>query len=248
MNVLTLRVSQAALLLLTMTVSKNGIAADSIQVDDVIADSPTICCLGFSVPVSGDDDYDAVATLEYRESGSGNWSQGLPLLRVRPELTSGETPPGAYGLPVPAAQFAGSVFGLAPATNYEVRISVTDPDGGNRTQTVVVTTSPLPLANPANPRIVPVTTASELSNALSTAQAGDVIELAAGTYSGAITISADGTEANPIIVRGASADTVTINATGSTYGVSLMGAHVYLEHVTVSGSTWGARTTTRRAS
>ena len=242
MSALRLVSCRIVLLLLAMLGSKTVLAADGIQVGDVIVDSPTICCLGFSVPVSGDDDYDAVATIEYRESGNGGWSQGLPLLRVHPELTSGETPPSTYGLPVPAEQFAGSVFGLSPATAYDVRISVTDPDGGDRTQTVVVTTRQLPLANPATPRLVPVENSSELSNALSTAQAGDVIELAAGTYPGAITLNANGTPTNPIIIRGASADTVTINATGSTYGVSLMGAHNYLEYVTVSGSTWGART------
>jgi len=120
---------------------------------------------------------------------------------------------------------------------------VSDPDGGNRVQTAVVTTRDLPRADPASPRNVPVTNASELSSAISTAQAGDVIELAVGTYPGSITINTDGTQSNPIIIRGASADSVTIDATGSTYGVSLLGEHLYLEHVTVTGSTWGARTT-----
>ncbi len=218
------------------------LAVDDIQVGDVMVDAPTVCCLGFSVPVTGDDDYDAVASIEYREAGASAWADGLPLLRVRPELTSGESPPGSYGLPVPAAQFAGSLFGLAPQTDYDVRISVIDPDGGNRVQTVTVSTKSLPVANPAAPRIVPVTNASELGNAISTAQAGDVIELAPGTYPGPISITADGTQTNPIIIRGASAESVTIDATGSTYGVSLFGEHNYLEHITVTGSTWGART------
>ena len=57
-------------------------AANAIQVGDVQIDPPTICCLGFSVPiVTGDDDYDAVSTIEYRRSGTVNWMPGLPLLR-----------------------------------------------------------------------------------------------------------------------------------------------------------------------
>ena len=217
-------------------------AVDSIQVDDVAIDAPTICCLGFSVPVSGDDDYDAVATLEYRLLGSSVWSNGLPLLRVRPDLTSGETPPSTYGLPVPAAQFAGSVFELEPNTSYEVRIAVSDPDGGDRTQIVTATTRALPRTAPAVPRAVAVSNTSELNAALAGAQPGDVIELAAGTYSGSITINADGTESDPIIIRGVSNGSVTIDASGSTYGVSIFGSNVYLEEVTVTGSTWGART------
>ena len=234
-------IGRIALLLLAFAVTDHVFAADSIQVGDVITDSPTLCCLGFSIPVTGDDDYDAVATIEYRLAGAGAWSQGLPLLRVRPELTSGESTPGQYGLPVPAQQFAGSLFRLDSNTDYEIRISVTDPDGGDRVQILNATTRSRPRSEPAVPRIVAVTNDTELSAAISSAQAGDVIELASGMYFGPLTISADGTESNPIIIRGASADSVTIDATGASYGITMWGSHVHLEHVTVSGSTWGAR-------
>lgn len=236
-----IRFLRFAVCLVAIAAAESSVAVDSIQVGDVITDAPTICCLGFSVPIAGDDDYDAVAAIEYRLAGASVWSQGLPMLRVRPELTSQETTPGQYGLPVPAEQFAGSLFQLAADTDYEIRITVSDPDGGDRVQTLNATTRIVPRSEPAVPRIVAVTNTTELNGAISIAQAGDVIELAAGTYSGPITISADGTEANPIIVRGASVDTVTIDASGSSYGVTIGGAHVYLENVTVSGGTWGAR-------
>lgn len=216
-------------------------AADNIVVGNIRVDAPTICCLGFSVPVTGDDDYDAAATIEYRLAGTSSWSAGLPPLRVHPELTSGETPPSQYGLPVPERQFAGSLFKLEPNTSYDVRITVTDPDGGNRVQTVTATTRDLPRSNPVVPRIVPVSNTADLNGAISAALPGDVIELAPGDYSGPITISNDGTPENPIIVRGDSADLVTIDASGASYGVTIWGDHVYLEQVTVSGSTWGAR-------
>ena len=242
MNVRIFALGRLALSVLALLSGPISLAADSIQVGDVQIDSPTICCLGFSVPiVTGDDDYDAVATIEYRAAGTGTWLSGLPLLRVRPEFTSDETSPGQYGLPVPAEQFAGSVFGLSPDTGYEIRVSVSDPDGGSRVQTVNATTRGLPRVDPELPRVVAVTDASELNTAISLAQAGDVIELAPGTYSGAITISADGTATNPIIIRGADAATVMIDAAGANYGVTVWGSHVYLEHVTVTGSTWGAR-------
>lgn len=229
-------------LTIALVVAHSANAVDDVQVGDVITDSPTICCLGFSVPLSGDDNHNAVATIEYRATGAGTWIQGLPMLRVRPELISGETPPGQYGLPVPAEQFAGSLFRLNPAISYEVRISVTDPDGGDRVQTFVATTRGIPRTDPLVPRVVAVSTATELTNAIGTAQAGDIIDVAPGAYSGSFTISSDGTETNPIIIRGASADSVTIDASGATYGVTILGSHVYLEHVTVTGSTWGART------
>lgn len=227
---------------LLLAVSYASYAADSIDVGDVHVDSPTICCLGFSVPIiNGDDDYDAVAMIEFRRVGVASWSSGLPLLRVRPELTSEETPPSQYGLPFPKEQFAGSLFRLESGTEYEIRITVTDPDGGSRAQTIMATTRDTPRANPAVPRQVTVSTTSELNNALGVAQPGDVIRLDSGTYTGPITINNSGTLDNPIVVRGDSADTVTIDATGATYGVTIWGSHVYLEAITVRGSTWGAR-------
>ena len=232
--------ARTTILLLSIVSIAN--AADSIVVGDVIIDPPTICCLGFSVPiVSGDDDYDARATIEYRLSVASNWSTGLPLLRVRPELISGETPPSQYGLPVPAEQFAGSLFRLEPNTSYDVRITVMDPDGGDRVQTITANTRDLPRNNPAVPRFVAVSTSTELNSAIGLAQPGDVIEVAPGNYAGPVTINNDGTPENPIILRGESVDTVTIDAAGSTYGVTIWGDNVYLEQITVSGSTWGAR-------
>jgi hypothetical protein len=219
-----------------------SLAANSIVVGDVQIDPATICCLGFSIPVTtGDDDYDATATIEYRPNSAGNWISGLTLLRVRPELTSGETPPSQYGLPFPAEQFAGSIFGLESGTDYEVRLSVTDPDGGDRVQVVNVSTRPVPRSDPAVPNIVSVSNTAALLNAINIAQPGDVIELAAGTYAGPITISNSGTVTNPIVLRGESVATVTIDATGTSYGVTIWGSFVHFEQVTVTGSTWGAR-------
>jgi hypothetical protein len=103
------------------------------------------------------------------------------------------------------------------------------------------TTRSLPVDEPAVPRIVPVTTKDELSDAISTALPGDVIQVAGGTYAGSVTVNVSGTLANPIILRGESVDTVTIDAVGETYGITISGDHVYIEQLTVTGSTWGAR-------
>ena len=173
--------TRSVVFLAAVAIAQSATAIDSIQVEDVITDSPTICCLGFSVQVSGDDDYDAVASIEFREAETGSWATGLPLLRVRREFTSQETTPGQYGLPDPAEQFAGSLFGLAEDTAYEVRITVTDPDGGDRVQTITATTRSLPRSDPLMPRFVSVANTSELNSAISTAQAGDVSSHARAT-------------------------------------------------------------------
>lgn len=227
-------------LLLTPTAAL--FAADAIQPGILASDPATTCCLGVYLPItSGDDDLDATATLRYRESGALEWRTGLPLLRVRPDQISGESPPGAFGLPVPARQFAGSLFGLAPATSYDIEVDVTDPDGGGGTQSIVLTTAAVPAAEPLVPGVVPVTSAAALTAALAAANPGDVITLAPGTYVGAFAISRDGTAANPIVIRGAGRDLVTLNATGRSVGMTLAGDHTRLENLTVTGSDWGAK-------
>lgn len=222
-------------------------AANAIQPGTLAADPSTACCLGVYLPIlAGDDDRDATATLRYRPQGSLAWQTGLPLLRVRPEQTSTETTPGSYGLPTPAAQFAGSVFGLAPGTSYEVEVTVSDPDGGGGIQSLTVATVPVPGAGPALPNTIAVASDAGLAAALAAAQPGDVILLAPGTYHGPLTLARSGTVANPIVIRGSGPGSTVIDATGASYGVTLAGNNLWLESVTVRGSSWGARANNRQ--
>jgi Right handed beta helix region len=217
-------------------------AVNAIATGTLGADPATLCCLGVSLPIlSGDDNGNAVATLRYREQGATDWLQGMPLLRVRPEQTSTESPPSDDGLPNPVRQFAGSVFGLKPGKAHEIEVTVTDPDGGGGTQTIVSSTAPVPRAQPAVATTINVGTATQLRTALANAVAGQVIVLAAGSYGGSFAISRSGTAANPIFIRGEARDLVTISAAGSAYGIVISGSYVTLENVTISGSTWGAR-------
>lgn len=215
--------------------------ADPIEPGILASDPPTTCCLGVYLPIAGDADLDATATLRYRQAGSAEWRTGLPLLRVRPDQVSEESPPGAFGLPVPARQFAGSVFGLAPATAYDLEVTVADPDGGGGTQALQLTTAPVPAAEPETPGSVPVSTAAGLADALAAANPGDVILLAPGTYVGAFVLARAGTAANPIVIRGAGRDLVTLDATGRSVGVTLAADHMRLENLTIRGSDWGAK-------
>lgn len=216
-------------------------AQNAIQTGAVVVDPPTICCLGFVVPIlSGDRNYNAQAQIAYRQQGTTAWQAGLPLMRVRPEMTSTEDPPSGYGLPFPMEGFAGSIFRLAPDTTYEVRITITDPDGGGSEQTVTARTRAVPVATPASPRQIAVANRTQLTTALSGAMPGDVITLAAGTYTGSLAISRSGTAQNPIIIRGSSRAGVIIDATGATYGLNIGGSNVFVEDLTVQGSDWGA--------
>lgn len=227
---------------MALTIPAPANAADPIQVGGAVLDPPTLNTIGIVVPItSGDDDYDARATLQFRRTGSATWSIAQPLLRVRPDTVGSETPPGDFGLPMPARQFAGSIFGLDPDTSYDIQVTVTDPDGGGGVQSISGSTRPAPRLAPANPVTVAVASNAQLTAALANAAPGHVIDLAPGTYGGPLTLSRSGTVDNPIFLRGPGSSQVVVNATGASYGLTISGSHVVVEGLTISGSDWGAR-------
>jgi hypothetical protein len=213
--------------------------APAIVVGALAVDPPTFNCLGLSLAVEGDDNYNATATVSYRELG-GDWREALPLFRVRPDtLADGETD-DRIGYTV-GAQFAGSIVDLEAGATYEVRIEVQDPDGGNATRSVTTATRALPPAGPIAPRPVAVASADALRAALAGARPGDVITIAPGRYAGAVAIERSGTAENPIVLRGADTRGVVLDATGARVGLMIAASHVTVENLTVAGSLWGMR-------
>lgn len=179
-------------------------ADNVLHISPVQLDRPTLISLGVKLPITGDDNLNASVTVNYRLSGSTTWKQALSLFRVHPEVVTQETV---------TPNLAGSIFDLRANTAYDIQLTISDPDGivdqnnvNLGTQTLVTLTGVATRAvpgDPATPRIVNVTTAAQLTSALSAAQPGDVITLAAGTYNGNWLISASGTAQNPIVIRGA---------------------------------------------
>ena len=168
------------------------LAADDVVPGTAVTDPPTVVTLGVFWPFAGDDDGDATGTVRFRAAGSSDWREGLELHRVRPDVVS--------GLAV-AQGFGGSLFGLTPGTDWEIELTITDPDGGGAVQTLTASTRVVP-GDPSSPTVVTVDSAAGLSAALQSAEPGDVIELMAGLYTGPFSINASGTAADPIVVRG----------------------------------------------
>jgi hypothetical protein len=153
-----------------------------------------------TLPAGTDPNNNAVANVEYRVSGAGDYSAGFPLTRTAP------------------TQFVGSLFWLTPGTAYDVRVRYVDPDGapldsgwaGATASTRAEITIPSPartlaVAPNGSGTACSATTPCALSQALSQAQAGDELLLAAGSYyAGGFTVSKSGTAAAPIVIRGQS--------------------------------------------
>jgi len=221
------KIQTGLLVLLINLVSYTAHAQTAITVGDLEVDPPTLAALGFALPITaGDTNYNAQAQLHYKPLGSGTWLRAMDLMRVRPEHSDTWSR---------RKEFAGSIMGLTPGTAYDVRVTVTDPDGGGVTRTVTTQTRGFPPKDPATPRQVRVTTFAELKAAVWSAAPGDVITLAPGTYSGNLVIERSGTAANPIFLRGADRATSVIEAlTGK--GIDIFGDYITIENLTVRGN------------
>jgi hypothetical protein len=120
-------------------------AADKTVAKDFITEPPTLISLGFEWLIDGDDNRNATVTVSSRKQGDQQWKSGPPLLRIGNERINENalqyvTPNG----------FAGSLFELEPATMYEARFVLADPDGvTGRTERVVTVRTraePMPAA------------------------------------------------------------------------------------------------------
>ncbi len=117
-------------------------ADDNVVPGEFFVEPPTLISLGFEWSIAGDDDRDAVVTVEYRKAGDAEWMEGLPLLRIGGERIN----ENALQYVTPH-MFAGSVFELEPDTEYECRFVMTDPDGvdGDAERIVTARTRPEPV-------------------------------------------------------------------------------------------------------
>ena len=174
-----------------------------------------------TLPTGADPNNNAVANVEYRVSGTGDYSPGFALTRTGP------------------TQFVGSLFWLTPGTSYDVRVRYVDPDGapldtgwaGATAATRAEITLPSPtrtlaVAPGGSGTACSAATPCPLSQAVGQAQAGDEVLLAAGTYyEGSFSVSKSGTAAAPIVIRGTSgaildgADPSSFTWTSGTGGV-----------------------------
>ena len=210
-----------------------ALAGDTLTVKETKVDRPTLIHLGVQVTIADDDDRDATIGLRYRELGAPGWEDGPALVRVRAELVTGMTV---------APQFAGTVFGLRPDTDYELELHAQDPDGLDDTWSVQAHTRPVP-GDPQAPHPVAATDTASLKAALGAAKAGDVITLADGAYAGPFEISASGTAADPIVIRGTSTAGTVLGGGGcdGCNVIEVYGSFVHLEQLTIEAASRALR-------
>ncbi len=186
-----------------------------------------------SFNVSDDPDWDASALLEFR-TGGNDFKPGFPLSRVDDD------------------RFVGSIFWLNSGTNYDIKVTLSDPDAGPLDGIVLElshsTRSEISVPTPVNSFYV-ATNGSDnppndgsianpfatISRALQEVQSGDAIVLREGIYyQGDIDISLSGSETAPIIIQSFPNETAVLDgADPSTFSWTALGNGVYSTVVNV---------------
>jgi hypothetical protein len=116
-------------------------ADDPVRAGQLVVEPPTLICLGFEWEIAGDANRNATVDVKYRPAGQGAWRDAMPLLRMGGEKIFR----APYTVP---DRFAGSIIDLEPDTAYEVRLTMSDPEGvsGTAVRTTTVRTRAEPKA------------------------------------------------------------------------------------------------------
>ena len=170
---------------------------------DPVLDPPTCESLGVYWIVRGDDNRSARIDLAVRradgngQAGKDGWQECLPLLRVEKgaHLHAGKVAnDSSVKVPEDGWLFAGSALFLDPDTAYEIRLRLSDSDGGKPVEQVLkahTVGEPVVAAQAPRKHVIPGdgggdgSTAAPfkgLASAQMAAKPGDVFVVQAGTY------------------------------------------------------------------
>lgn len=223
---------------------------DASAAGEILKYPPTLHCLGVHWVVKGDKNENASVDVRFRKAGEDTWREGMPLFRGRPDRgPSGQTP--LHNVEN-GWLFAGSVVDLIPDTEYEVKLLLKDPDGGNAEKVLKMKTwkEPMPPQGMRERHVVPLGgsepggagTAGDpirgLQTAVNRAKPGDLFLLHKGVYvNGTLNIRTSGDLGNPIIFRGAGDGEAVLNGgKGRKRGGRLVSgvstSHIWFEDVT----------------
>lgn len=198
----------------------------------VLNSQATLHSIGLEWMITGDDNHDAQCQVQYRKQSSSTWKDFLPLYRV--DYNGVNT-------------LAGSLLFLSPSTTYEVKLTLSDPDGTSESRTEIITTRSVPIM-PTSGRTLHVTPGSGggdgseadpfrgIAAAQPHALAGDIFVLHGGNYGGEIQFTASGAPGNYIVWKGAGDGEAVID------GIRINANHVWLANLTVQNRDYGLLT------
>ncbi len=227
-------------------VAKHDPANFATTPGEVTVEPATIHCAGFVWEIKGDSNRNCAVRVAYRKAGTQAWKQGYPLLRCE----SWESPDPKYPFQI-GEKLAGSLFDLDPDTEYEVKLTLADPDGGAAEKLVTTRTIKEPgiFAGLRTLYVVPGAGGGSgtrddpfqgIAAADAAARPGDVMLLQPGKYLGSIALKASGEEGKPIVWRGVDVDKVILDGSGKDESLSFSGqSHLQFENLSFTGANQG---------
>jgi hypothetical protein len=227
-------------------VAKYDLANFATTPGELTVEPATIHCAGFVWQISGDSNRNCTLGIAYRKTGTQSWQQGFPLLRCE----SWESPDPKYPFEI-GEKLAGSIFDLEADTEYEVKLSLADPDGGvaDRLVTTRTITEPEIYAGVRTLYVVPgagggTGTESDpfrgIAAADAAAEPGDVVLLQPGKYLGSVSLKKCGEEGKPIVWRGVNVDQVILDGSGKDEALGFSGlSHLHFENLSFTGANQG---------
>ena len=124
-----------AFLICIFWTNAQSVAQDSTAAGAIITPYPTLVNLAVEWQIQGDDNLNGIVNVKFREKNKTKWELGMPLRRV---------PAGANIGFKWGNKHSGSIFNLKPGTQYQIQLSLVDPDGGSVEKLVEAQTRPVP--------------------------------------------------------------------------------------------------------
>ena len=196
---------------LLLAVSTKAYAANSVSLVSV-GTYGNYHAGGVVATITGDDNRNANAELQWRPTGGGAFRGGHPLTRVD------------------ATHFVGSLFWLTPGSQYEIQVQLFDPDGlvGSPAATATLNTRSdilvepagrvlyvSPAGNDASPGTDPALPLRSIQRGANLSQPGDLILIQPGIYRESVTVPRSGTGTQPIVFRGSAPGVILDGADGA---------------------------------
>lgn len=259
-----MRVHTTAVLLALSILCAAGVRAENAAKPhgDPQLDAPTLLSLGAWWIVEGDDNKNATVACEYRKAGETGWRKGPPLFRVAKGAHKGfekqHNERTKTVVPDNAWLFAGSLLLLQPDTEYEWKLTLKDPDGGDAEKFLKARTIAEPIA-PADLKVLHVVPGSGggtgtkedpfkgLKAAQEAAAPGTLFLVQAGVYAAPFEIVKSGEPGKPIVWRGVGDGEAVIDGKGkgegeknAGRGISAGDVHdIWFEKLTIRNADYG---------
>jgi len=226
----------------TFAISQNNISSTSLKIN------PTFEHIAVHLDITGDTNNNSTLAIEYRPKGSITYLPSTLTLRARPDMN-------VDGSDLNMNFHAGSAMHLMPNTAYELRITLSDADGGGEVIETETATKKFPTEEQSDNilYVVPGNGGGDgsvgnpyqgIQTAANVAVAGNIIEVADGTYS-PFTLTNSGTESMPIVLKSTNLHGAIVDGSNTNTGIMTIGTfndstrYVIIDGFDIKNGKWG---------